>query len=318
LRDSSIVNEKTIAALPLRDGEYATLDETLRDAARLVTDAAQQGAELMVLPETVNLLHRRKAGTPLAEAAMEDWQSATLHLRETAARARVALVLPLLVRDESGLANRFYFLDRDGSLLGQYQKRIPSTGEVACQVRPGVPATIAWEGLRFGGGICVDLYYPQAVFEPQLAHGVDAFLLPSMTPGGSLLAAYAVTYAVPMVLAYSQWSRILDRDGLELACGGYRSETLRAGFGSPIVQATINFDAETLFADFNQEKLNDVARHYGAKVRIRFDQPNCTFLLESRSVDLSVAEVMREFGLVSRREYLAQLGPLPIPAKNIS
>ncbi len=147
---------------------------------------------------------------------------------------------------------------------------------------------------------------------------MDAFLLPSMTPGGSLLEAYAVTYGVPFVLAYSPWSRILDRDGRELAAGGYRSETLRAGFGSPIQQATINFDAVTLFADFNQAKVADVQRHYGAKVRIRFDQPNCNFLLESRSPDITVAEIMREFGLVSRRDYFAQLGPLPVQNRPVA
>ena len=44
----------------------------------------------------------------------------------------------------------------------------------------------------------------------------------------------------------------------------------------------------------NQAKIQDVQRHYGPKVSIRFDQPNCIFLLESRSVDLTVAEIMRE------------------------
>jgi len=118
-----------------------------------------------------------------------------------------------------------------------------------------------------------------------------------------------VTYGVPFVLAYSPWSRILDRDGTELAAGGYRSETLRAGFGSPVLLATINFDAVTLFADHNQEKMRDVTRHYGRDVRIRFDQHNCLFTLESRSANLSVDEVMRQFGLVSRRDHFAQNGP---------
>jgi predicted amidohydrolase len=306
------MNEKSIAAVPLRDGEYESLGATFADASRLIEIAAHQGADLVVLPETINLLHRRRADIPLAELALEDWQAPTQQLRETAARANIALVLPLFVRHQQSLANCFYFLDRDGSLLGQYQKRIPSTGEVICGVVPGAPAPIAWEGLSFGGSICVDLYYPQAVFDPQMDAGVDAFLLPSMTPGGSLLEAYAVTYGVPFILAYSAWSRILDRDGRELAAGGYRSETLRAGYGTPIVQAALNFDAVTLFADFNQEKIPEILRRYGTDVRVRFDQPNCIFLLESRSRDLTVAEIMREFELVSRRDYLAKLGPMPL------
>ncbi len=55
--------------------------------------------------------------------------------------------------------------------------------------------------------------------------------------------------------------------------------------------------------------MRNVQRHYGQNVRIRFDQPNCLFTLESRSVDLPVAEVMKQFGLVSRRDYFAQHDP---------
>ncbi|HEY1741822.1 MAG TPA: hypothetical protein VGG18_01560, partial [Granulicella sp.] len=69
------------------------------------------------------------------------------------------------------------------------------------------------------------------------------------------------------------------------------------------------FDAVSLFADFNQEKIQDVQQHYGSQVRVRFDQSNCVFFLESRSADLSINDIMREFGLVSRREYFAQLDP---------
>jgi hypothetical protein len=130
-----------------------------------------------------------------------------------------------------------------------------------------------------------------------------------MTPAGAFLDTCAVMYGVPFVLAYSPWSRILDRDGRELAAGGLRSETMRAGYSAPLQQATINFDAVSLFADFNQEKIQDIQRHYGGKVRVRFDQSNCIFFLESRTASLSIKEVMQEFGLVSRRDYFAQLDP---------
>lgn len=303
------MNEKTIAAIALRDGACATLQETLAEAALWAEFAAAHGADLAVLPETINLLHRKDDVAPLEEFALENWRDASAVLCETAARSKIALVLPLLVREGGVLANRFYVMSRDGALLGSYHKRVPAVGERTSGVAPGHSLPIEWEGLRIGGAICIDLYYPQAVFDDQIEAGADFFVIPSFTPGGSLLDSCALTCGVPVVLAYSPWSRILDRDGTELAAGGYRSETLRAGFGSPVLQATINFDAVTLFADFNQDKMREVARRYGRDVRIRFNQHNCIFTLESRSHDLHVADVMRQFGLVSRRDYLAQLDP---------
>jgi Carbon-nitrogen hydrolase len=303
------VNERTIATIALKDEGFASLDETLREAARWLELAAAQGVHLAVLPETINLLRRKNASVPLGDLALEDWRQATAVLCETAARLKISLVLPLLVRDNGVLANRFYVLSSDGALLGYYQKRAPASGERASGVASGNTNPIRWEGLRIGGAICVDVFYPQAVFDSQVESGADLFVIPSFTPAGSVLDSCAVTYGVPFVLAYSPWSRILDRDGTELAAGGYRSETLRAGFGSPVLLATINFDAVSLFADHNQEKMRDVVHHYGRDVRIRFNQHNCLFTLESRSADLSVDDIMRQFGLVSRRDHFAQNSP---------
>lgn len=302
------MNEKTIATVAL-SGRAKNFQETLEEAAHWVAVAAKQGAQLAVLPETINLLHNEKRAVPPGDDAVENWQKETAMLCETAARSAIALVLPLMVREKATLANRFYFLSSTGSLLGSYQKRVPAPSELSASASPANSTPIRWEGLNIGGAICFDVYYPQAVFDPQSESGVDLFVIPSLTPAGSLLDSYPVIYGVPFVLAYSPWSRILDRDGTELAAGGYRSETLRFGFGSPVTQATINFDAVTLFADHNQEKMRDVQRHYGSQVRIRFHQPNCLFTLESRSPDLSVQDVMKQFGLVSRREYFARHAP---------
>jgi hypothetical protein len=308
------MNEKSIATVALNEGALSTLEETLREAAHWVEAAAVQGANLVVLPETINLLHRKNHSAPLDEFALESWQRETEPLSDVAARCKIAIVLPLLVRSENVLANRFYVLSADGDVLGYYQKRAPAPGERASGVAAGNTNPIVWDGLRIGGAICVDIYYPHKVFDPQIESGTDLFVIPSLTPSGVLLDSCALLYGVPFVLAYSPWSRILDRDGIELAAGGYRSETLRYGFGSPVQQATINFDAVTLFADDNQEKMRDVQRHYGRKVRIRFSQANCLFTLESRSEDLSVREVMRQFGLISRRDYFAQYDPAAIRA----
>ena len=281
----------------------------MREAARWLTVAAGNGAQLAVLPETINLLHRRDEAIPVETFAVERWQDETAMLCEAAARAKIALVLPLLVRDEGRLANRFYLLSKDGSSLGYYQKRVPAPGEQAAGVAVGKTRPLEWEGLKLGGAICIDVFFPGEVFDSQIEQGADLFVIPSYTPAGAVLDTNALVYGVPFVLAYSPWSRILDRDGRELAAGGYRCETVRAGFASPIQQATINFNAVTLFADHNQDRMGDVERHYGEKVRIRFDQHNCIFTLESRCAELAVEDVMREFGLISRREYFANYHP---------
>ena len=300
------MNEKTIATVALKE-KYPDLQAVLRDAAHWVIAAADQGADLAVLPETINLLHQAEGVAPLEHYALEDWRTHTALLCESAAKAGISLVLPLLVREADVLANRYYVLGRDGAELGFYQKRVPACSEQLAGVASGSTAPILWEGLRLGGGICIDVYFPHHVFAPQVEAGVDLFIIPSMTPGGNLLDSSALTFGIPFIFAYSPWSRILDRDARELAAGGYRSETLRAGFGTPLQQATINFNAVTLFPDFNQDKLRDVQRHYGNKVRLRFDQSNCVFLLEARSPGLSIGEIMRQFELVSRRDYLASL-----------
>lgn len=306
------MNEKTIATVALKE-EYSDLEAVLRDSAHWVAAAADEGADLVVLPETINLLHYSKgAAASLEHYALDDWRSDTVFLRESAANAGVSLVLPLLVRESDSLANRFYVCDRDGAELGFYQKRVPAFGEQLAAVAAGQTNPIHWQGLRIGGGICIDVYFPNLVFAPQADAGVDLFIIPSMTPGGILLDSCALTFGVPFVFAYSPWSRILDRDAKELAAGGYRSETLRAGFGTPLQIATINFDAVALFPDFNQDKLRDVQRHYGSNVRLRFDQSNCVFLLETRSDDLSIGEVMRQFELISRRDYLGSLASLSV------
>ena len=74
------MNKKTIATVALRDGEFATLQQTLQEAARWVEVAALQGASLTVLPETINLLHRRDPSLPLDDCALENWQQETAPL----------------------------------------------------------------------------------------------------------------------------------------------------------------------------------------------------------------------------------------------
>jgi predicted amidohydrolase len=303
------MKQKTIAAIALSNRDFPTFAAKLAEAVHWVEFAAKQGAELAVLPETINLWRGDGPGNPnaltYAEAALDDWQKQTAPLIEAARRLKIGVTVPVVVREGRSLWNSCFFISRTGKVVGRYDKINPTISELEQGVLPGKAKLIEWEGLRVGGAICFDTEF-QEIFEQQAALGAQLFVVPSLSPGGRPLNHYASRYGTPLVIAYPAWSRILNYDGTELAAGGYRWETLRFGFGAPVLVATINFDYVVLHADGNQEKMVDVQRKYGHQVRLRFDQDNTLFYVESLAADLTVADVVKEFSLVPIREYFTR------------
>ena len=302
------MNEKILAAVSLSNGDFPTLDAKLEDAAMWVEHAARQGADLVVLPEALNKYRGDGAGNPQSlgyrEMAMDDWQASCAVLIETAKRCSVAVTVPVFTREGDHLTNSFFLVSKTGEVLGRYQKMYPTPAELEEGVQPGSPSLIEWEGLQVGGAICFDTLFPD-VFKSQAQLGADLFLVCSLWPGGDDVNYWSLSLSCPMVLAYPAWSRVIDRMGKDVAGGGQRWETLRFGFGSPVVTAPVNFDAVVLYGNYNQERIVEIERAYGEKVRVRFDQQNVTFCLESRSDDLSVQDLVEEFDLLLRADYLA-------------
>ena len=311
------MNEKTLAAVALSNRDFPSFEAKLAEAVRWIELAANQGADLVVLPETINYFRGDGPdnGNRLTaeEAALDDWKSVTRPLFDVARSCAVALTIPVLTREGDHYVNSFFLVSKTGAVIGQYQKIRVTPGELKDGVKPGRFSLMEWEGLKVGGGICFDCYFPE-VFHQQAEAGADLFLVPSLTPGGDHLNFYALNYSTPIVLAYPAWSRIIDVDGRELAAGGYRSETLRFGFGAPVIMATINFDRVVLHIDFNQSRMVDIQRTYGERVRVTLNQHNSIFILESRSPDLTVREIMERFDLVSKRVYLR---PFSNPAQDL-
>lgn len=302
------MNTKTFAAIALNNKDYPTFTAKLEEAVRWVDFAARQGADLVVLPEALNLYFGDgdAANIPsLAETALDDWQVQARPLVESAIRNRVAVTVPVIIREAGRLLNCFYLVDKHGQTLGRYDKQCPTPEELDAGVVAGNSPLIEWEGIKIGGAICFDCYFPE-VFARQADAGAQVFLMPSLTPGGDHLKYNALVNSTPIVLAYPAYSQIIDVDGRELAGGGYRHETLRFGFGSPVILATINFDRVVLFAQHNQTKIVEMQQTYGAKIAVRFDQPNCLFIVESRSPDLTMQEVIKRFDLIEQRRYFRQ------------
>jgi predicted amidohydrolase len=304
------MNIKRLAAIALSYRDYPDFNSKLQEASRWLEHAAHIGSDIAVFPEAMNIYCGDGDGNPnsltMDEAALDSLAPVAM-LIDCAVKNSIAVVIPLIIREKEGLFNSFFVFSKKGDCLGHYRKMFPTPEEVkeGVKIAPPPDRLIEWEGLRIGGAICFDSMFEE-VFATQAAIGADLFIMPSLTPGGDLLKSYALKYSTPIVMAYPAWSMIIDRDGLTKAATGYRSEALRFGFGSPIAAADINFDRQSFHHSGNQQKILDIERKYGTKVKIVSDQDNSLFYLESLSHEISVADIIAEFKILTYVQYMTE------------
>jgi predicted amidohydrolase len=158
------MNEKTLAAVSLSNRDFPSFEARLAEAAKWVDHAADMGADLVVLPEALNYYRGDGEGSARTlraqDVALTDWQTSCAILLETAVRRRLALTIPVITREGDHLTNSSFLVGRDGTVLGRYQKMRPVPGEIKAGIQPGKVSLIDWEGLKIGGGICFDCYFP--------------------------------------------------------------------------------------------------------------------------------------------------------------
>ena len=171
------------------------IETNLQRAAAAVADAAENGAELVVLPElfTIGFFTFES----YAESAVGLESQLVETLRSIAVENSVGLVAGSFIEDLSkshsagfetpapeGYANTVTAFDEAGSLLGVYRKRhlFGYESAEAELLVPGEKETVfEFRGLTVGVSVCYDLRFPE-LYRSLLNAGVDTILVPSAWP----------------------------------------------------------------------------------------------------------------------------------------
>lgn len=158
------------------------LKENRRRASEAITEAAQLGANLVVLPELcvsgyvfADVDEARAGSEPLSGATVEGW-------KELALRKRLTVVGGICERDDAGrLHNTAVVLDESG-LLAVYRKTHLWDREQQIFAAGVSPPPVLDTALgRIGVAVCYDSFFPEVMRSLALA-GADVIAVPMNSP----------------------------------------------------------------------------------------------------------------------------------------
>lgn len=203
-------------------------------------------------------------------------------------------------KDEKGRGryNSAVLFDRQGVVVGVYDKVFPTIGELEGGVLPGETAKVFDTDFgRVGAIICFDLNFPE-LLEQYKRQGAELLCFLSMFRGGAMVPDLArrnqcfIASSVP-----GENGVIVDPLGRTLA------ESSQYG---RIIFARINLDSQIVHIDGHIEKTRDLKRKYTERAQIETASPEAVYFLSSLHPEKSIQDMMKEFGIVTLDEYLDQ------------
>lgn len=220
-------------------------EKNLAKQAKLIKQAAREGAEIISLPElATNVYFPFEIDSKWLKLAEPLNGPSTETMRSVARDANVYLLFPMYEKAQDGeLYNTAVFIDPQGEIVGTYRKTsIPLvqisaiTGLEKYYFRPGNQGFPVWPtatGVKVGTIICYDRHFPEHARAVGL-NGGNLMFVPTATAGGGgfwelELQAHAV--------ANNMWVAGVNRVGKD-AGGGPTKFYGRSFFTSPLGEVT--------------------------------------------------------------------------------
>jgi len=289
------MSEVIIAAIQMRMAESPA--ENLTHAEALVRGAAEQGAQIALLPELFERPYfcqeRRYEYLDYALAVSEN--PAVMRMRKVAKELGIVIPVSFYEREQNRLYNSVAVIDADGSLLGVYRKtHIPDDHyyQEKFYFSPGDTGFRVFETRfgRVGVGICWDQWFPEAARAMALL-GADVLLYPtaigsepilgcdSMPHWRRAMQGHAAANILPVVAANrvgeERVSPCAENGGQSSVLGFYGSSFLTDETGEVLAQADRESEAVVL-ASYDFERIQKDRINWGL---FRDRRPECYAML---------------------------------------
>ncbi len=223
----------------LLDDAPHTIEQNIYRACAYIENAAQKGADVILLPECVTT-----AGVPAtdrftSERYPGEWTKA---FRECAKKNAINVIAPYWVRVRNKIFNQATVIARSGVVAGMYRKVQPTAEEWRHSFAGTELPIIELDFGKIAVMICMDVYFPE-IARVYAMKGAEILFWPTTTVGPSQegleaqIRSRAIDNSIPIVEAnYAQCppyapyagrfrpgnARIIDHNGDVIASTGRR------------------------------------------------------------------------------------------------
>ncbi|WP_018750181.1 N-carbamoylputrescine amidase [Paenibacillus sanguinis] len=252
-------------------------EENIAKADKLVRQAAQQGAQIILLQElfeTPYFCQKEKADYYAYATELEE-NAAIRHFQQVAKELQVVLPISFYEKKNNARYNSLAAIDADGEILGRYRKSHIPDGpgyEEKFYFNPGDTGFKVWNTryAKIGVGICWDQWYPEAARCMALM-GAEILFYPtaigSEPQDGSIdskdhwqmcMRGHAASNLVPVIAS----NRIGEETDEDSAITFYGSSFIAGPQGNIIAEAG-RAEETVLVAEFNLDQLETQRIEWG-------------------------------------------------------
>jgi predicted amidohydrolase len=254
--------------------------------------------DIVCLPEVFPFL-KVSPRPPLAKIAETPLGPISERFAAWAKTNHCYVVCPIYTQQDGRFYNSAVVIDREGNPLGEYRKIHPTVGEMENGIAPGPldPPVFQTDFGTIGVQICFDINW-HAGWHRLRDAGAEMIFWPSAFCGGQMLNALAwVTKCCVVSSTRFDPTKICDITGEDIASSGRARHW---------VCAPINLERAFLHGWPYWQKYDEVQAKYGRRVLIRHFWEEGWSILESRSPEVKVADVLREFEFLTHEQHIAR------------